>query len=323
MGFTYKEVAENGLLSEEVLACIPEKCECGADIEFTGTLRQIYCSGPRCLYKIAARLEAMAKAMKVDGWGESTCITVCREFGLKSPYQVFLLEKEIEKGRTSSVAAFDKKVAAICDREKRKVELWEVVRLGGIPGIETTAYKIFDGYDSIKEAYEDIEKGQVPFIAERLGIKNSEASVMAMRVYNTLMEYRMELEFAETQFDIYKPTGRTIRIAITGGVDGFRNKSEYIKYINNRYNGNINAMLMSSVTQQVDVLVADGGTSSNKYKTALRVNERYIEKGLRTGQFTEDEIGVLKDKRDLHRIGEKILITDSTSLIHKLDDMFI
>ena len=323
MGVTLDEVRENELLSEDVLNCIPETCECGSPVEFTDSLRQIYCSNPRCFYKIAARLEAMAKTMKADGWGESTCVAVCKEFGLISPYQVFLLEKMVkEQGAQSSVAAFPKKIDSICDKTKRKVELWEVVRLAGIPSIETIAFKIFNGYDNLTEAFNDIGSGQVPFIAEKLGLKNADGSVMAVNVYNTLIQYKQELLFGETQFDIYKPTGQTLYMAITGGVNGFRNKSEFVTYIKNRYAGKVNPMLMNSVSAQVDILIADGDTASNKYKTATRLNTKYIEKGLASGEFTADQIGTFKSEKDLHPIGEKVFITDSLEVFERLDKVF-
>lgn len=322
MGVTLQEVIDNKLLSDEVINCIPETCVCGAPIEFTDSLRQIYCSNPRCFYKVASRLESMAKTMKADGWGESTCKTVCQEFKFISPYQVFLLDKVIENGGTSSVPAFQKKVSSICDKDKRKVELWEVVRLAGIPSIETIAYKIFNGYDSLTDAFNDIEKGQVPFIAEKLGLKNSDGSVMAVNIYNTLMRYKDELLFGETQFEIYKPTGQTMYIAITGGVNGFRNKSEFVNYIKARYNGKLNPMLVNSVSHQVDILIADNDTNSNKFKTATRLNTKYLENGLETGLFQPEDIGKFKSEKDLHPIGEKVFITDSQSVFERLDRVY-
>lgn len=322
MGITFQEVIDNQLLSEDVINCLPKTCDCGAEVLFTDSLRQIYCSNPRCTYKVAARLEAMAKHMKADGWGESTCITVCKEFGMISPYQVFLLPAYIAKGRTSSVSAFEKKVANICDPEKRKVELWEVVKYGGIPGVETIAFKIFGGYETILKAYDDIEKGQVPFIAEKLGIKNTEASVMAVNVYNRLIEYKEELLFAEQQFEIYKPTGQTIYMAITGAVYGYRNKSEFVKYLNDRYKGKANIMFMGSVTNQVDILVADIETNHSKYDTAIRINTKYVENLLKSGKYTKDDLGKFVNERDLHPIGEKILITNGVGAIQRLDKVF-
>lgn len=290
MGISIEEVITYGLISEEVLDCIPHFCEyCGSPLEFTDSLKQIYCPNRFCALKIAARLEYMAKSMKADGWGESTCREVCKIFKLKSPYQVFLLEK----CSCDSIPAFRKKVGSICDPEKRRVRLWEVVKLAGIPSIETIAFKIFDGYNNLTEAYEDIEKYQVPFIAEKLGLKNADTGVMAVKVFNTLLEYKDELLFGETQFEIYKPTGVSLYVAITGGVQGFTNKSEFIKYINKRYNGKINAMLMNSVSSKVHVLVADGDTYSSKYRTACRLQEK----------------------------GHDILITDSRGLISWLDSL--
>lgn len=323
MGIPLKTVIENELISQAILDCIPHECECGAPIEFTDSLRQVYCSNDKCTYKIAARLEAMAKAMKADGFGESTCIEVCRQFKLVSPYQVFLLEGALLQGiEPENVSAFAKKVQSICDRGKRKVELWEVVKLAGIPSIETIAYKIFDGYDTLTDAFNDIEKGQVPFIAEKLGLKNAETGVMAVNVYNTLIKYKDELLFGEKQFEIYKPTGVILYIAITGGVNGFRNKGEFVQYLNNRYDGKVNAMLMNSVTSQVDILIADGDTTSNKFKAATKINNKHLEKLLSDGSITDADVGTFKNVGDLHPIGEKIFITDSVEIFGRLDKIY-
>lgn len=291
MGITREAVEMNELIDEEVLLYIPETCpECGGEIEFTDTLKQIYCSNSRCPSKIAARLESMAKAMKADGWGESTCLAVVNNFGMKSPYQVFLLEGQTQ---CEGVSAFNKKVASICDSSKRRLKLWEVVRLGGIPDIETTAFKIFDGFDTIDEAYEKIEELQVPFIADRLGLKNADNSVMAVSIFNTLMEYKSELQFAETQFDIYSPKGEKLVFVITGGVNGFRNKSEFIQYINSRYSGKIDAVLLNSVSSSVDYLIADGDRESNKYKAASKI----IAKGGKIQIVSSEDILDILDER--------------------------
>jgi NAD-dependent DNA ligase len=328
MGITIQEVIDNQLISEDVLNIIPHTCSCGSPIEFTDSLRQIYCSNPRCFYKVAARLEAMAKKMRgpngecCEGWGESTCITVCKTFKMISPYQVFQLEDLLAKGVTCDVPAFEKKVKSICNPELRKVELWKVVELAGIPSIESIAYKIFGGYHNFTEAFADIESGQVAFIANKLGLKNSESSVMAVNIYKTLIEYKDEILYGEKQFDIYEPTGKTLYMCITGGVSGFRNKSEFVQYINKRYGGKVNAMLMNSVTTQVELLVVDGDTGSNKFKTATRLNAKYLEKGLEKGDFTSDEVGEFRNEKDLHSIGELIFIGNSHEIIDRLDKVF-
>lgn len=291
MSISVNTAIENSLISEELAEIIPTNCEeCGEELYLTESLRQLYCGNHMCATKIAARLESMAKMMKADGWGESACLTVTRQFGLISPFQVFLLE-----GREcSDVAAFNKKVAEICDWGKRKIKLWEVVKYANIPSIDTVAFKIFDGYESMESAFKDIEENGVAFIADKLGLRNAETGVMAVNIYNTLMEYKDELIFGESVFEIYNPTGEKLYIAITGGVYGFNNKSEFINYINRRYNGKVNAMLMNSVTRDVNALVADGSTNSNKYRKAMKM------------------------KSD----GSDIIITDSTGLVEYLDNKY-
>lgn len=323
MGVSRHDVIANHLLSEELVECIPEKCECGAELEFTDSLRQVYCPNPKCPYKVAARLESMAKAMKADGWGESTCIEVCKLFELCSPYQVFLLEDFIKNGGgVPKIPAFKKKIENICDPEKRRVQLWEVVKLAGIPSIDTIAYKIFNGYENLTEAFADIETGQVPFIAEKLGIKQTSTGVIAASIYKTLLEYKDELLFGETKFQIYKPQGETLYIAITGGVDGFRNKSEFISYINIRYQGKVNAMLMNSVSTSTHILVDDTGANSGKIKTAKRMNQKYLDDLLQKGAINPADIGQREKPKDILPIGTLILVTGSKELLEVLDNRY-
>lgn len=288
MSISLEEVISNGLVSQEILKYIPLVCPtCGTEVVFSDSLKQISCPNRYCPDKVAARLEAMAKTMKVDGWGEATCQAVCKQFRLHSPYQVYLLEGHHFDG----VATFEKKVAGFLNAPKRSCELWEMVQFGGIPAIATTAYKIFGGYSSIDAAYADIEAYQAPWVAEKLGLKSSESGVMAVNVYNTLLEYKGELQFAETQFNIVSKEGVPVHIAITGGVIGFTNKAEYVEHLNRRFAGKLNIMLMNSVTASVSFLVADHDTSSRKYQKALRMQEK----------------------------GDSIIITDSEELPELLD----
>ena len=317
MGISRREVEENNLISLDVLEYIPKRCECGAPIAFTDTLRQIYCTNDKCFYKVAARLEAMAKKMRgadgecCDGWGESTCIEVCKYYKLKSPFQVFLVPAFISKGYKAHVADFDNKVDSICNPKLRKVELWKVAEYAGIPGIDSIANKIFGSYKTFIEAYEDIEDGEVPFIANKLGLRSSESSVMAVNTYNTLLSYKDELLFGERQFEIYRPEGEVVNVAITGGVEGYRNKGEFIQNLNKRYNGKYHFNLMNSVTSKIDILVADGDTSSNKFKTANRLNEKY--------KLKSREMGEEKDVGGIHIPGELIFIGTSEDVIRRLD----
>ena len=98
----------------------------------------------------------MAKAMKADGWGESTCREACRIFKLKSPYQVFLL----------------KDILAILYllSERKWIQYATLISVGKVMGsgkvswdtiYRNYSFKIFDGYENLEEAYKDIEDYQV------------------------------------------------------------------------------------------------------------------------------------------------------------------
>ena len=120
----------------------------------------------------------------------------------------------------------------------------------------------------------DIEKYQVPFIAEKLGQKSGGAGVMAVNIYNTLIEYKAELQFAEQFFDIIKKSGDRLQIAITDSVEGYSNKSAFVNELNMMYEGKVSIVRLNSVTAEVSYLIADGDTGSNKYKKAVKMQEK-------------------------------------------------
>lgn len=288
MGIKYSEIEELTLkagsqyIDPEILKEIPSRCDgdygCGEELEFTDNLNQLYCPNRYCTHKIASRLEKMAKAMQADGWGISTCLEVVHKFKLISPFMVFYIENlPVEKyPKDLKVAAFSDKLANICTKSKRRVQLWEIVSLLNIPGVATNnARKIFDGYNTMESAYEDIEAYQWLFIAEKLGIsEKSESGVLAMNIYETLLEYKEELVVSQKVFDIYSPEGDSLTIAITGGVQGFTNKQEFVSYLNRILLGKCNLTLLNTVNSKLNILIADNDTSSRKFKTATRLNEK-------------------------------------------------
>lgn len=260
----YRDVVDNDLIDKDILAFIPRTCECGGNIEFTESLKQISCDSPKCYFKIASRLESMCKNLQADGFGESSCIEIVRSFNLISPYQVVLL-----KGRKlDSVAAFSKKIDGLIDKLDKEFELWEVVSFGNIPSIDSLAYKIFGKYSNLRDAYLDIETYQVPFVASLLGVSNG---VMACNIYNTLIDYKSELMFAEKHLRIKKNISKKILIAITGSVNGYSTKASYVSKLNSLLGDKATVVMKSTVSKDIDYLVCDGDANSNKFKTATRL----------------------------------------------------
>lgn len=299
--FAYEQGFLDERLVEEIKDTYPElKCECGEDLKVTETLARLYCDNRFCPARIADRLENMAKAMKVDDWGVATCKKVVVEFNLKSPYQVFMLEGKVFSG----VSVFEKKIQAFLNSPNRKAELWQIVQYGKLPGIDGSAYKIFDGYKSMEDAYNDIEKYQVPLIAEKLGHKN-DAGILSVAIYNTLIEYKDELLMGEEQFELIKKEGEKFQVAITGSLDGFTNKGEFVDYLNERYKGRVNVILSNTVTRNTKALVCDGESSTGKYKKAKKIQDK-----------------VLEENPDAVPGDDMILIVDNGELVEYLDGVY-
>lgn len=258
---SYQDVIDNELIDDEILEYIPRHCECGGEIEFTESLKQIACNNPKCFYKVASRLESMCKSLKVDGFGESSCIKICRDLKMISPFQALLIGNRTVDG----VSSFKSKIDNLISELKKPMELWEMVALCNIPGIDSISYKLFGKYSSIEDAYKDFEKYQVPYIASLLG---NSGGVMSANIYNVLMQYKAELQFAESECNIKKLNVPKISIAISETPSGFGTKASYVARLNEILNGKASILLSNTVTKEISYLVCSPTTNTGKVKKA-------------------------------------------------------
>ena len=258
---SYQDVIDNELIDDEILEYIPRHCECGGEIEFTESLKQIACNNPKCYFKVASRLENMCKSLKVDGFGESSCIKICRDLKIISPFQALLIGNRTVDG----VSSFKSKIDNLISELKQPMELWEVVALCNIPGIDSISYKLFGKYSSIEDAYRDFEKYQVPYVASLLG---NSGGVMSANIYNMLMQYKAELQFAESECNIKKLNVPKISIAISETPTGFGTKASYVARLNEILNGKASILLSNTVTKEISYLVCSPTTNTGKVKKA-------------------------------------------------------
>lgn len=271
----YSVVKEQGLINEDILKNIPSHCDCGSELVFTDNLVNLACPNRYCYNKIGARLESMCKILGIDGWGNASCVQVAKEFKLKSPAQLYILaQRDVE---CKSISGFQKKLKEFKDViDEKELLLWEYVQAMSIPGVDSNAHSIFGDYSDIKTAYIDIINGGVPFIADKLGITiKNDASVLAVNTYNTLFNYQNELETLVICFTIKETVGKDIYICITGGVEGYTNKSEFINSLKYSFADKLNIIQQKSVTSDTNILVCDAGDSdSSKFMKARNKNEK-------------------------------------------------
>lgn len=319
---TIKEAIDNELLPIEILKSIPKRCRCGSPNIFTESLTELQCSNPKCVYKVAKRMYNMTQEMGLKTWDENTCTILCEQFNFATPFQLMLVQQLIDGNVDTGIIDFGKKVKEIEEFRKEKIELWKIVKYANIRYVNMLAKKLFGSYDSMQKAYDDIEKGQISYISEKLGIQNNETSVMAIMIYNQLIECKEELMFAETQFNIIKHKTDPIRIAISGGTPGYLNKTALLTMLNNRYYEYTNFVLDSTITDDTKILLASYDKTSTKYRTAKRINERYISQAIHNDEFSLSDIGKFDKSDDMLAIGEKIAIVDEKELLNRLNRTF-
>lgn len=293
---------------EQFLELLPDFCYedgCGYPMEMSEVLTKLHCSNPRCPAKLAQRLTSLAQDLGIKNLGESTSRSFFDTLGVTNPLLIFAYEPDVD-------GAIDGKSVDTClkimeqFKNKKKFTLAEYVRIANLPFIQTSTLAIFGGYDDLGKAYEDIEAGGVEFIQDKLSIarKEDEVSIRAIKIYDTLMEFKHDLfqalPFIEIipmnsdniksiknvdsdadDFVIAEGDVLTIKAVCSTEVGGtFRTKADFYATVNNLF-GNIHVDFLKSVTKDIDYLVwagADGKPGirvTNKVTKARGYNEKY------------------------------------------------
>lgn len=232
MGIKYSEVKENELLPEELIKTIPSNCsECNTEIEFSNSLDRVYCPNRECELKIAYRLKAMADKMYVQDFTIENSLKIVKTFKLKSPAQALKLFR-VEDSYFENNEDLKVLITDLCNSKFKDAYAWEIVKYLSIPDISIIARQLFEGYNSLKEAFEDISKYQVLYVLYRLGIeKSGDTGVLAMAIYKKLLEYKQEILAAQDEFNLIEYND-IIKVYIYGELNSFINYSEYISYMN-------------------------------------------------------------------------------------------
>lgn len=271
---TFEEVIENELISDRILEYIPRTCEiCGKPIVFSDNLKFIQCSNSRCSSKVAARLEAMCKYLKIDGFGESTCLVVAKH--IIGPGQLLLFVQRTEN--LPQVPGWSVKRNNVIKCFEKPIYLWEYMKALNLPGISGTAKELLNGYDNLDKFYEDLYEQQVPMVAARLGLNvDSDSAVLALSVYNTLIEYEGEVKGCVQFFNIKKdlPGTFTLNVCITQKVPGYASKPQYIDHLRTLVGPGLNIVQVDRVTEKTHILVGDSNSGTGKMKRAKAINEK-------------------------------------------------
>lgn len=283
-------------LPERFIDVLPEVCsECGSPLEISETLTGLHCSNPRCKNKLIMRIRAMCRDLGIVDFGESTISKFIDYYGVTNHLNFFDLREGMDLSDEVSPLVSEKVISQVV--KHKDFLLWEFVQVANLPYVQTSARKIFQGYNNLTEAYEDIEEGGVDFIQKKLGIaKEDTVSLQAMKIYTTLMEFKDDLLEGEECVNIISMEGKKeLNVVCSDQVgDGFSKKSEFYAYIHENFNENIHVNFLSSVTKSIDYLIWAGADGSPaRYTSKVQKVERYNEKGsnipiLTANQFIEE-----------------------------------
>lgn len=263
-----------GGFPDEFYESLPEFCdECGFPLEMSEALTQLHCSNPHCTNKVVQRMVAIAGTLGIKDLGESVALKICR-LGITNPLAIFMLEEtdEIEGVSQKTIKHLVDQISS-----RNKFTLSEYVKIANIPGVQMSAFHLFEGYDDLEEAYKAIEEGKVDYIQKRLDIKTvNGTSIRAIKVYDALMTYKDELFQALPYVEIIKintPDITTLKAVCSSDVGSpFRTKADFYATCNKSYPG-VHVEFGNAVTSTTQYLIWAGANGNpapvtNKVKKA-------------------------------------------------------
>lgn len=266
------------------VSILPEECPtCGGLMAISETLTGLHCCNSRCQDKLVMRIKAICQDLGILGFGESTIEKFIDYYEITNPLNMFALRQGMPLGEGISIETSDKISKQI--EEKRNFLLWEYVRIANIPGIQTSAQPIFQGYKTLEEAYADIEDGGVPFIMKKLGLTGDEdgISIRAMKIFESLMEYKDDLLESIVDVNIIDISGVTeLNVVCSDQVgNGFSKKNEFYTYINSHFSDKVHVNFLPSVKKSIDYLVWAGADGSPaRYTSKVQTVENWKERGV-------------------------------------------
>lgn len=316
MSIKFNEALNNEILSPILLKNIQPRCKCGADIVFSNSLRNAYCSNSNCIYKVINRVKEINKILGLE-ISDIDIEKIVKKLSITTPYQIFMLDAVAKAGNVTSadIHNIDDVINSLERVKQTEYKLYQVAEMSGIESIKNTARAIFNGFDSVSEAYNEIEKGQLSFVNERLGLFSAEASTLGVEIYNQLNDFMEEFLFAEMQLKIQKYSDYKLNIAFCDNIIPFVNKQEFIEYINSLAKYKFN--FVSSISTCTDILIRNSSENNSKSRTARIINDKFIAESINSGKLNLSDVGVFKNN-EIKPIGNIIYICKSDELIYRL-----
>lgn len=310
-------------LPEDFLGVLPKECDrCSVEMVISETLTSLRCSNPRCASKYKIRIKSICHDLGIKGFGESAIDSFLDTYEPTSPMNIFDLTEDMPVGEGVGEAKSADIISQLIDiKENRTFLLWEVVRLLHMPGIQTSAQKVFANQQGIDEAYSEIYNGGVEYVHEKLfGEVVDSVGIKSIQVYTTLMEMEEDVKEAVQYFNIASTVDAPeLTVVVSDQVGGrFSTKNEFYNFCKENFSGRFHFNFASSVSRKsTECLIWAGSDGSDaRYTSKVQKVEGYNEKynagiPILTGeQFVE----FLESGRDIDELYEYSLEVNSMAM---------
>ena len=320
MGISINTALENNLISKNNMSNLITKCRCGNDLEFSSSLRELRCPDKNCKYKTVDRIKSFINKLDIE-LNETDILSLIDELNIVTPYQLLTIYKAFKSNNdiVKNIVICNKN-SFLQSMEKvfnNEYFIYEIAELCGIQKLEIVAYKIFNGFDSFEEAYEEIDNGQVAFLNERLGIKNQDSTIISYEIYSVLNELREELIFAESQLNLHTSTKQKLNIAINDNVLPFLNVGEFIDWLNYTYpKYRFNHVV--TISDTTDILVKNYDEPTVKIRIMRLLNDKHVAELMNNNKLELNNIGKFTIN-SLKPLGSKIYADTLENIVDRLN----
>lgn len=262
------QAKESGLIPESYTNIFPDKCVCGSDMIISKNRKCIKCCDPRCYIKIGKMLSQLFANFGAKNISDGTTIPLIQELKNVKGTETHLEALKLDGSwvpLTLIGAKEDIYYDALDMVFKEKRTFADIVSKLAIPALDTTARKIFEFYENVKELEEQSN------LLDAL----SPCGIYDPKVAYYLETYMEDIKLAEEIFSkhILTNIGGVIDIVITGAVapDGVTmSRNEFVSYLNELATLDDGCQLLEfrncTALQTCNYVIADVPSSSRKYK---------------------------------------------------------
>jgi len=318
MSISFNEVVHNKLIDNNIINILDKRCKCGSDIVFSDSLKVLMCKNENCAYSIAVRVLEFCKYLGIQIEYEEA-IYLVKKLNIRTPYQLMMLKEVYDTGMisVSDVENITTIIEQLENVKNNEYYLYQIAEMACISDIRFIEYKLFDGFESFDIAYDEIENGQVSFINERLGIKNSDSAILSLNIYNKLIDIKDELLFAETQINVRRYNKRILNIAFSDNIYPYVNKYELLRLLDYKYT-QYKFCMVTIINSNTDILIKNGDGNTNKFRAAKLINDKYIADEMNSNKLTLSDIGKYK-QNELKPLGSIVMISTLDNFLSRLD----